>query len=88
MLLQLIYGEKNDVPENFDYYSSDYRSTIYIANVTGHALLDTPWNLKKQSALPSTEPQYLLRNVNDGGLFYFETTGGSTDAVYRTVITE
>ena len=54
----------------------------------GQALTDTPWSLKQEPVLPDGTYQFLLRNVNKGGEFYYEASTGSSSALYRTVISE
>lgn len=74
--------------EGFDVYSSDYYDVNYIGNASAQALLDTPWDLKDTPSLPTGENKYLIRNVNKGGMFYYESAGNATTAAYRIVITK
>ena len=74
--------------DNFDIYSSNTESINYIGNVRWLALTDTPWNLKKEPILPDDYNKYLLRNVSEGGEFYYEATSGSISASCRTVISK
>lgn len=75
--------------DNFDKYSSNSEDINFIENIRGQALTDTPWNFpaNKVPTLP-TSGQYLLRDVSEGGDFYYEATSGSATAVCRSVISE
>ena len=72
----------------FDIYSLDRLNANYVLSVKGQALLDTPWNLKTNSVLPDSSKKYFLRDVTNGGPFYFEATDGLTSATYRSAISK
>lgn len=72
--------------DNFDIYSLDSLATNYFDAIKGEALLDTPWNLKKESIMPDSSNMYIMRDVDEGGYFYFESSGGLELAYYRMVI--
>ena len=71
---------------NFDIYSLESLSPDYFNAVKGQALLDTPWNLKEESIMPDSSNLYIMRDVENGGYFYFESSGGVEAAYYRMVI--
>ena len=85
-----IYTDGADTAEDFDIYTSDYRAVNYIGNVKGHALIDTPWDLKKETIIPESASgyKYLLRDIENGGMFYFEVSGGNEPASCRSVLVE
>lgn len=84
---EYVAGVFDDSIENFDEYSLEINEENYIANLQGHALLDTPWNYKVAiPALPTSTKKYLIRSVLEGGSFYYKASNGTDLACYRTVI--
>ncbi len=81
-----IYDSTEPLEENLDYYSSNYIAANYIGNIRGHAMSDTPWDLKKSIYIPDNIPQYVIRDYTNGGPFYFELTDGKATAACRSVI--
>ena len=78
----------DDNIEGFDCYSTSEDATNYIGNTKGEALTDTPWNLKLEPVLPDANYKYIIRDVANGGVFYYRATGGMEMALYRITIPE
>ena len=78
----------DDNIEGFDCYSTSEDATNYIGNTKGEALTDTPWNLKLEPVLPDASYKYIIRDVANGGVFYYRATGGMEMALYRITIPE
>lgn len=74
--------------ENFDHYSTSEDAVNYIGNTKGEALTDTPWNLKLEPKLPDANYKFIIRDVVNGGVFYYRSSGGTETASYRITIPE
>ena len=80
--------DSNSTYANFNSYSVNSESDKYYKKYRGHALFDTPWNIKKDLILPNGEEKYIVRDVENGGLYYFEAVDENTTAAFRRVIPE
>ena len=76
----------DDSVENFDVYSTSYIDINNINGIKGHAMVDTPWDLKATPVLSDASLKYMVRDVVTGGVFYYKSSGGEEDAVYRVVL--
>lgn len=77
------------VEHKFDTYSIQNQNPNYFLKVRGHGFSDTPWNIKKDVILPDNDKNYLVRDVNNGGYFYYEAVeSDGASATYRRVIPE
>lgn len=90
---QIIFDEKEyvaavcDTPvENFDVYYTAYNDANNITNVLGHAMVDTPWDLKAETVLPDANLKYIVREPTNYGEFYFRSSDGNESAYYRSVL--
>lgn len=71
---------------DFDSYYSSYFNINNIENVRGHAMNDTPWDLKAIPVVPNESLQFMIRDVNSGGLFFYDASDGTEQARYRIAI--
>ena len=91
---QVIFDEKeyvaavyDETRTDFDSYYSSYFNVNNVENVKGHAMNDTPWDLRKTPVTFEISKPFLMRSVDEGGMFYYEAVTGSETGRYRTVIT-